>query len=127
MTAASIELDLDGPAAPPRSNGELVFAEPWESRTFGMAMAMSAGGVFGWDEFREALISRIKLWESAPPEGECWSYYRCWQQALEDIVAGRNLVPRDGVAERGRNLADRPAGYDHDHDHGEDEGHDHEH
>ena len=26
------ELDLDGPSAPPRSNGALVFEEPWESR-----------------------------------------------------------------------------------------------
>ncbi|MFF3919955.1 hypothetical protein ACFYZB_42375 [Streptomyces sp. NPDC001852] len=30
-------LDTEGPAAPPRSNGELLFAEPWESRACGMA------------------------------------------------------------------------------------------
>ncbi|MFD9651474.1 hypothetical protein [Streptomyces mirabilis] len=30
----SAPLDIEGPAAPPRSNGELVFAEPWESRAF---------------------------------------------------------------------------------------------
>ena len=69
----SVELDLDGPAAPPRSNGELVFAEPWESRTFGMTMALTDAGVIDWDDFRDALIARIKRWEADPPEAECWS------------------------------------------------------
>ena len=36
VTAVLPELDVDGPAAPPRSNGELVFAEPWEGRAFGL-------------------------------------------------------------------------------------------
>ena len=35
---------VDGPAAPPRSNGELVFAEPWESRAFGVAVALARRG-----------------------------------------------------------------------------------
>ena len=33
-----------GAAAPPRSNGELVFEAPWESRSFGMAVALSEPG-----------------------------------------------------------------------------------
>jgi hypothetical protein len=33
-------LDIEGPVAPPRSNGELVFAEPWESRAFAAALAL---------------------------------------------------------------------------------------
>ena len=39
MTA---ELDRDGPAAPPRRNGELVFAAPWERRLFGVTMALTS-------------------------------------------------------------------------------------
>ena len=31
-------LDAEGPAAPPRSNGELVFEAPWEARLFGVTM-----------------------------------------------------------------------------------------
>lgn len=127
MTAPTVDLDLDGPAAPPRLNGELVFAEPWQSRTFGMAMALSDAGVFVWDEFRDALIARIKAWEDNHPDGECWSYYRCWQQALEDVVANRSLVPRERLSERGQQLAERPAGYDHGHDHGHDHDDDHHH
>ena len=41
-----LQLDIEGPAAPPRSNGELVFAAPWESRAFGLAMALHDGGLF---------------------------------------------------------------------------------
>ena len=36
-------LEIDGPAAPPRDNGELVFAEPWESRAFGLAVTLHDG------------------------------------------------------------------------------------
>ena len=37
MTAVVHELDLQGPAAPPRANGELVFEQPWQGRAFGLA------------------------------------------------------------------------------------------
>jgi nitrile hydratase accessory protein len=111
--SVSVELDLEGPAAPPRSNGELVFAEPWESRTFGMAMALTYAGLLDWDDFRDALIARIKQWETDPPEGECWSYYRCWQHALEDSLIASGVVSETGVSDRGAELAARPAGHDH--------------
>ena len=39
-------LDSDGPAAPPRRNGELAFEAPWESRLFGVTMALVRSGVF---------------------------------------------------------------------------------
>ena len=38
-------LDSAGPAAPPRDNGELVFAAPWESRAFGLALALNEAGL----------------------------------------------------------------------------------
>lgn len=53
----SAPLDIEGPAAPPRSNGELVFAEPWESRAFGMAVTLYDAGVFTWPDFQAALIA----------------------------------------------------------------------
>ena len=37
--------ELEGVAAPPRANGELVFAAPWESRVFGVTMALREAGV----------------------------------------------------------------------------------
>ena len=59
MTAPTLDLDVEGPAAPPRSNGELVFAEPWEGRAFGLTLALVHGGTISYETFRTALIERI--------------------------------------------------------------------
>ncbi len=126
MTAAAlVELDVAGPAAAPRSNGELVFAAPWEGRAFGLAMALVDRGVVSYDAFRDALVSRIAAWEARPAPGECYSYYRCWLDALEQVLDERSLVSRREVDERGARLAARPAGHDHGHADGHGIGHGH--
>ena len=117
MTTPTLELDVEGPAAPPRSNGELVFAEPWEGRAFGLTMALVHGGTLSYEAFRTALIERIAAWEAAPPAGQSFRYYRCWLQALEQVLAGSDLVSTRDVAERSAAFARRPAGHDHGHDH----------
>jgi nitrile hydratase accessory protein len=112
-------LDIDGPAAPPRSNGELVFSEPWESRAFGMAVSLCEAGAFSWPEFQAALIARIGAWETAAAQHEPWSYYQLWLAALEDVLVGLRAVSADEVTARAQALAQRPPGHDHrdDHDH----------
>ena len=121
MTAVVHELDLDGPAAPPRANGELVFDEPWQGRAFGLAMALTERGVVPYDAFRDHLIARIAAWEAAPPAGEPYSYYAHWLQALEDVLAARALVVTAEVDDRAAAYAARPAGHDHQHEHGDDD------
>jgi nitrile hydratase accessory protein len=122
----AVELDVEGPAAPPRSNGELVFAEPWESRAFGLAMTLNQAGAFAWESFREQLVARISSWERAHEPGECFSYYGCWLDALEQVVVSHRLVDEGAVRDRAVELVTRPAGWDHGHDHGDhDHGHDH--
>ena len=116
-------LDIDGPAAPPRSNGELVFSEPWESRAFGMAVSLYEAGLFTWADFQAALIARIGAWEAASAQDEPWDYYQLWLAALEDVLVGLGAVSTDEVTARTQALAQRPAGYDHDHDRPDD--HDH--
>jgi nitrile hydratase accessory protein len=77
------ELDTTGAAAPPRRNGELVFTAPWQSRAFGMTMALCDAGGLEWEEFRQRLISAIAAWEAEhSPAGE-YDYWRCWLTALE--------------------------------------------
>ncbi len=120
---STIQLPIDGPAAPPRRNGELVFDEPWESRAFGMAFALRERGAFTWEEFQQALIAAIRRWEDS---GDEWSYYRCWLEALEGLAVDRALVDAGEVAELADALAARPAGHDHG-GHGHDHDHDHEH
>lgn len=122
MTVAFFE--ADDPAGPPRLNGEMVFDEPWESRSFAMAAALVEGGCFGWDDFRGHLIAAVQRWE-ADPDGP-YRYYERWQEALESIVADRRIAAESELAELAAAYAARPPGHDHGHGHG-DGGHDHDH
>lgn len=124
MTAA---LDTSGPAAPPRSNGELVFTEPWESRAFGMAVALAEAGAFTWDAFRERLVARIAVWEAEHGLSDPgFRYYTCWLDALEDVLVGGGVLADSDVAARSADFAERPAGHDHrDGGHGHGHGHGH--
>ncbi|MGE3285044.1 MAG: nitrile hydratase accessory protein [Pseudonocardia sp.] len=106
-------LAIGGPTAPPRDNGELVFAEPWESRAFGMAVSLHESGAFPWPTFQAALVARIEAWEADHQAGECYSYYACWLGALEDVLTGDGTVFSDEIVARARELATRPAGHDH--------------
>ena len=103
-------LDVDGPAAPPRSNGELVFAAPWESRAFALALALHDGGAFEWEEFRQQLILAVGEWD-----GDDWNYYRCWLTALERVLAAHGVVATSDVDARTVEFAGRHEGHDHDH------------
>ncbi|HZQ79035.1 MAG TPA: nitrile hydratase accessory protein [Acidimicrobiia bacterium] len=114
MSSTLLQLDVEGPAAPPRSNGELVFAAPWESRAFGMAMALHDGGLFEWEDFRRELIRSVARAEAAGGE---FSYYRCWLEALQAVLDGRGLVDVAAIEARAEELACRPAGHDHRHHH----------
>ncbi len=60
MSAAGQNLSVDrvvalmeGRAALPRKNGELVFDEPWQGRVFGMAIALHEDKRYEWEEFRQ--------------------------------------------------------------------------
>jgi nitrile hydratase accessory protein len=107
-------VDADGPAAPPRSNGELVFAAPWESRAFGVAVALHDAGVIDFEAFRARLIDEIAAWEihhGATADG--YRYYERWLAALERTVTESGLVDNrriDAVREELRRE------WDHDHD-----------
>jgi nitrile hydratase accessory protein len=109
-----LQLEVEGPAAPPRSNGELVFVAPWESRAFGLAMALHDGGLFEWESFRQQLIAAVARSEAAGGE---FSYYHCWLEALQTLLDSSGLVDSASVEELAAVLACRPAGHDHDHDH----------
>ena len=124
----ALTLDIEGPAAPPRLNGELVFDAPWEGRSFAMAMALVEGGFFSWDDFRDHLIAAVQRWES-DPVGE-YRYYERWQEALESIVSELDIVARPEVDGLAGAYAARPPGHDHgdhDHDHTHHDHGDHDH
>ena len=112
----SIELLEGTTAAPPRDNGELVFAEPWQARAFGLTADLVEGGHFTWDEFREHLIEAIAGAETAAANGnalEAWDYYRCWLIALEHAVTAGGLLNGEALAHQAEQYAARPTGHDH--------------
>ena len=116
MSAPATEqiLDATGAAAPPRRNGELVFAAAWESRIFGVTLALHDARLFAWEEFRARLIAEIAEWEweRDAHDGE-WSYYLCWLAALEKLLVAKGLCGRPELDARERALAARPPGHDH--------------
>jgi nitrile hydratase accessory protein len=99
-------VDMRGRGALPRSNGELVFAAPWEGRAMAMAIGVVKALGLTWEEFRLRLIAEI----SAHPERP---YYENWLAALEHLVidtgavsadklAGFTVSPSDVISEEGR-------------------------
>jgi nitrile hydratase accessory protein len=112
-----------GPAAPPRSNGELVFEAPWESRSFGMAVALSEAGTCDWESFRRRLIDEIGLWERdhAGEPGARWSYYQCWLGSLEGLLIEDRLLTPAEIEARVVRLEQHDE-HEHEHEH-----HDHSH
>src|SRR5690348_2788997 len=102
----AIEADLDGSVSPPRNNGEIVFAQPWERRVFGLTLALCRSQHCEWEAFRQRLIRRIADNATAP-------YWQNWALALEDVLARASLVAPDELGSRHLDLLRRPAGHDH--------------
>jgi nitrile hydratase accessory protein len=70
---------MEGGAALPRDNGELVFAAPWERRAVAVAVTLVERLDLPWDAFRLRLIDAIA-------EDPDRSYYESWAVALESLV-----------------------------------------
>jgi nitrile hydratase accessory protein len=87
--------------APPRSNGELLFQRFWESRAFGMAIALSKKGHYEWEDFRQKLIASIAEWERQHCEDDPdWNYYQRWLSALEHLLVASDLLDREELDRR---------------------------
>jgi nitrile hydratase accessory protein len=108
---AAAVLEWEGPTAPPRRNGELVFDTVWESRVFGMTMTLFEAGHFHWEEFRSRLIAAIAASEQHP-SGEAYRYWDCWFDAFEHLVVDKGLCVPEALDARSAVLAARPHGHD---------------
>src|SRR5438105_2539059 len=91
---------LESTAAPPRKNGELVFEAPWESRAFGMAVALHEHGVYTWEEFSARLATEIAASGSGSPHdavlpvapGAEAEYYEQWLEVLQTLLTEKGLL-----------------------------------
>ncbi|HEY9828407.1 MAG TPA: nitrile hydratase accessory protein [Stenomitos sp.] len=82
--------------SPPRANGELYFDGSWESRAFGMAIALAKKGHYEWEAFRQQLIASIAEWESEHAlDDPSWNYYQRWLLALERLAIESDLISPD--------------------------------
>lgn len=95
-SADSIIAYMTEEIAPPRKNGELEFQEPWESRSFGMALALYEEKSFSsWEDFRSRLIEEIAVWErenTKHQDNPAWNYYEHWLAALERLLVETGMV-----------------------------------
>jgi nitrile hydratase accessory protein len=114
----SLREDIRDEATLPRRNGELVFEAPWESRAFGVAVALAEAGTCDWDSFRGRLIEEI-----GAAEGEPWNFYERWLAALERLLVEERLVSSEELA-AAHARAEHDAAHEHDDEHGH---HDHDH
>ena len=90
----------------PRDEDGPVFREPWEARTFAMALSLHEAGVFTWKEWAEALGAEIKRAQAAgdPDTGE--TYYQHWLATLERLVAAKGVATAE-LLHRYRDAWDR--------------------
>jgi nitrile hydratase accessory protein len=99
---------ITGQDGPPRANGELVFEAPWESRAFGVAVALHESGALDYERVRAALIEEIGASDGA--------YYERWAAALERVLVTGGVVSEDELDARAAAL-EHEWSHDHDHDH----------
>jgi hypothetical protein len=84
--ALAVTVDLDGPSAPPRRNGELVFEAPWQGRAFGLCLAVLEREGLAWDDFRPHLVAAL---DDGGANGD---YYDAFAAALDDFLAHLRIL-----------------------------------
>jgi len=89
--AGEAELAAALPELPRDSEGP-VFREPWEGQAFAMAVTLHRHGLFTASEWAAALGQEIKNAQAAGDPDTGATYYRHWLNALERLVAEKNLA-----------------------------------
>jgi nitrile hydratase accessory protein len=93
--------DIDGP----------VFREPWEAQAFAMTLKLHEAGHFTWVEWADYLSHEVSH-SSADADGGS-DYYRMWVNALERLVADKQLLSDHDLHGRGQYLAANPVPHVH--------------
>jgi len=80
---ADVDRALADAAPLPRSNGELVFDEPWQGRALGLAVVSLERAGIPWAEFSRELGYAVGRHGYDPAEPAPDAYYAAWLDALE--------------------------------------------
>lgn len=77
-----------------REEGEPVFHNDWERRTFALTNAIFASGLINVDEFRHAIegMGAANYLET--------TYYEHWLHACEELLVAKGVLSRDELTSR---------------------------
>ena len=78
----------------PRSNGELVFDEPWQGRALGMAVVALERAGIPWAVFSRELAEAVARHGYDPAEPAPTAYYAAWLDALETTLQSADRLAR---------------------------------
>jgi nitrile hydratase accessory protein len=79
------------------SDGDPVFAEPWEARAFALVVSAHDQGRFEWQDFQRLLVTEIRHSEA---HCEPRSYYLNWAMAAEKLFESLGSLQRSDVDQR---------------------------
>ncbi len=82
---------------PRDQDGEPVFAEPWEARTFAMVVNAHGQALFEWQYFQNLLIDEICRSESSQSPQP---YYLSWAMAAERLFETLGSISRNEIDRR---------------------------
>ena len=102
------QLTMEEAIAPPRTNGELIFDAPWESRAFGMAMVLHQKSAYTWPEFSSRLATEITAQAEDSlaervlpvPDGTGANYYERWLSSLEKLLVEKGILSTNELETR---------------------------
>lgn len=82
------------PQLPISDDGEPVFPEPWAAEAFAMTVHLHEKGLFGWNEWAEALSAELHT----PGRAEDGSdYFDCWVAALSGLLVAKGIADADAI------------------------------
>ncbi|TMJ97274.1 MAG: nitrile hydratase accessory protein [Actinobacteria bacterium] len=94
---ADVDAALAQGAPLPRSNGELVFEEPWQGRALGMAVVALERAGIPWTAFSRRLAEAVGRRGYNPDESAAAAYYAAWLDALESTVDEAGILRGAGL------------------------------
>jgi nitrile hydratase accessory protein len=77
------------PGLPKSAEGDPVFAEPWHAQAFAMTVRLHEQGVFGWEQWAEALSREVHRPGRAMDGSD---YFECWVAALSALISQQSVA-----------------------------------
>ncbi|MCJ7993282.1 nitrile hydratase accessory protein [Rhizobium cremeum] len=95
MTRCDVSSPLRrSPGLPKSSEGDPVFAEPWNAQAFAITVHLYERGLFSWGEWAEALSAELHKPDRAEDGSD---YFDGWVAALTGLLVSKGLADAETV------------------------------